>query len=88
MKLTKEQVKMIKGDSETTTIKHGYDMTIIDLCTDWLEMAKCGEVEFLLTLDKIERLTNMREKQRELGMITSEEAIELSKGLAQLTRMN
>lgn len=38
MKLTKEQVEMIKNDSETTSMKHGYDMTIIELCTDWLKM--------------------------------------------------
>ena len=43
MKLTKEQVEMIKNDSETTNIKHGYDMTIIQLCDDWLEMY--GEIE-------------------------------------------
>ena len=38
MKLTKEQVEMIKGDAESAPFKHGYDMTIIELCTDWLEM--------------------------------------------------
>ncbi len=40
MKLTKEQVEMIKSDSETATIRHGYDMTIIELCADWLELHK------------------------------------------------
>ena len=38
MKLTKEQVEMIKSSSENATLKHGYDMTIIELCTDWLDM--------------------------------------------------
>lgn len=65
MKLTKEQVEMFKDDAENATYKHGYNMTIIDLYSDWLEM-------------------DMREKQRCLGMITSEEAIELSNGLMKL----
>jgi len=38
VKLTKEQVEMIKDSAENSTMKHGYDMTIIELCTDWLEM--------------------------------------------------
>lgn len=38
MKLTKEKVEMFKDDAENATYKHGYDMIIIDLCADWLEM--------------------------------------------------
>ncbi len=38
MKLTKEQVEIIKNSSENSTMRRGYDMTIIELCTDWLEM--------------------------------------------------
>ena len=45
MILTKEQVEMIKSDAENATMKHGYDMTIIDLCNDWLEMADNYERE-------------------------------------------
>ena len=42
MKLTKEQVEMIKNDAENATFKHGYDVTIVELCTDWLEMHEDG----------------------------------------------
>ena len=56
MDFTKEQVKMFKDDAESAPFKHGYDVMIIGLCADWLEMAECGEVETLLTLDKLERM--------------------------------
>lgn len=38
MELTKEQVETIKYNSENALMKHGYDITIVKLCADWLEM--------------------------------------------------
>jgi len=45
MEFTKEQVEMFKDDAESAPFKHGYDVMIIGLCADWLEMdnEKCPD---------------------------------------------
>ena len=40
MEFTKEQVEMFKDDAESAPFKHGYDVMIIGLCDDWLEMSE------------------------------------------------
>lgn len=68
MKLTKEQVEMFKDDAENATFKHGYDMTIIDLCTDWLEMENsinCAGMVLENESEDFEKLKERNELLRE-----------------------
>ena len=44
MEYTKEQVEMFKDDAESVPFKHGYDVMIIGLCDDWLELNTREEI--------------------------------------------